>query len=100
MPQLNAFKAKLPLLFFREGKAVIAYCPSLNLSTCGKTLPQAQRRFSEALDLFIGDCVERGTLEEVLEECGWRRLTRPQPHWEPPSFLAQRLQEATIPIPT
>jgi hypothetical protein len=41
-------EAKIPVLFFQEGKKVVAYSPALDLSTCGNTEQQARKRFGEA----------------------------------------------------
>jgi TPP-dependent trihydroxycyclohexane-1,2-dione (THcHDO) dehydratase len=67
---MAVIEAKIPVLFFQEGKRVVAYSPALDLSSCGDTEKQARERFAEAVEIFIGEINEMGTVEEVLEECG------------------------------
>jgi predicted RNase H-like HicB family nuclease len=68
-----AVKGSVPVIFLREGGSFVAFCPVLDLSTCGSTFAEADANFQEALAIFFEECVERGTLEEVLASCGWER---------------------------
>lgn len=90
--------AKLPVVFFREGKKFIAYSPAIDLSSCGNTFAQAQKRFSEAANLFFEETVRMNTLDDVLRDCGWRKVSYPQKHWIPPVFIGQTEQEVKIPV--
>jgi hypothetical protein len=45
--------------------------PSLNVSSYGDTLEAARQSLAEAVEAFIEECHEMGTLEEVLEESGF-----------------------------
>ena len=92
------YKAQLPVVIIKEGEQFVAYCPILDLSTCGKTFKEAQRRFGEILDMFIEDLVERGTLDEVLISCGWQKTTGPKPRWIVPQVVGQVQHEAGIPV--
>jgi predicted RNase H-like HicB family nuclease len=65
-------KGSVPVIFLREGDTFIAFCPVLDLSTCGGTYEEADANFKEALDIFFVECAEKGTLEEVLVSCGWK----------------------------
>ena len=64
---------QLPVFFFKEGKKVVAYTPALDLSTFGRTLAEAQKRFSEVVGIFFKEIAKMGTTEEVLKECGWEK---------------------------
>jgi predicted RNase H-like HicB family nuclease len=83
----------ISLLFMREGKSFIAFSPSLDLSTCGRTLEEAKKNFVEALDILFEECLKMGTLAEVLQSCGW--VKNRKNGWEPPAFIG----ESSIPIP-
>ncbi len=61
---------KIPVLFFQEGKKIVAYSPALDLSTYGDTEAQARKRFAEAATIFLSEIHDMGTAKEVLEECG------------------------------
>lgn len=92
---MAVIEAKIPVIFFREGKKVVAYSPALDLSSCGNTEKQARERFAEAIELFITEIDKMGTVEEVLEECGWRKV--PSQHtWSPPIYKSV---EKSVKIP-
>jgi predicted RNase H-like HicB family nuclease len=61
---------------FRENDVFVALSPELNVSSFGDTPDEAKRSLLEAIGLFIEECDEMGTLEEVLEESGF--LKEPQ----------------------
>ena len=65
---MKYMEAKVPLFLFREGDKVIAYSPAFDLSTYAGNEEEARRRFGEAITIFLKECVQMGTLEEVLEE--------------------------------
>jgi hypothetical protein len=88
-------EAKIHVIFFREGKKVVAYSPALDLSSCGNTEKQARKRFAEALEIFITETHKMGTLSEVLEECGWCKPLK-QGTWSPPTYKSV---EESVKIP-
>jgi hypothetical protein len=79
-------KAAIPLIFMKEKKTFIAYSPALDLSSCGRTFEEAKNNFIEALRIFYEECISMGTLNEVLESCGWERINK---KWSPPSFISE-----------
>ncbi len=60
-------------------KLFVSYCPELDLYSQGETIKEAKNNISEATQLFIQSCVERNTLREVLEECGFNSVYKQQP---------------------
>lgn len=87
----------IPVLFFEEGGRVIAYSPAFDLSTCGNTEKQARERFAEAIDIFLNELSKMGTLEDVLEECGWEKI--PDTHtWSPPTYKSCTEELVRIPV--
>jgi len=90
------FEARIPVLFFEEGDKIVAYSPALDLSTFGKTEEQAKKRFTEASMLFITEIMEMGTVDEVLEECGWHRVIGKHT-WVPPIY--RKCEEELVKIP-
>ena len=96
MATVKNMEAKIPVLFYEEGGKVIAYSPAFDLSTCGDTEEKARNRFTEAVAIFLSEVTEMGTLSEVLEECGWRKV--PKKHgWYPPVYKATE-EAISIPI--
>ena len=94
----DTYQVSIPVNIFREGDQFVSHCPVLDLSTSGKTFEEAQERFKEALDMFIEDLIEQGTLDEVLTSHGWHKVGQPQPHWVPPQLVSSVEQEASIPL--
>jgi len=100
MARIRFKKVGLTVEFYREGNKFIAYSPTLQLSTCGDTQGQAKRRFEEALSCFLEEAEKMGTLDDILLECGWQKIDRPQKHWQPPIFIGQTYEEVSMPCPT
>ena len=92
------YRVEVPFDIFKENGQFVAYCPVLDLSTSGRTFEQVQERFSEALNILIEDLVEQGTLNEVLGSHGWKKVSKPRPHWTPPKLVSSTAQEASIPV--
>ena len=57
----------------------IAHCPSLDVSSQGGTEEKALENLAEALQLFLESCRERGTLNDVLADCGFEEEVVPSP---------------------
>ena len=74
----------LPVFLVKEGKYWTALCPALDLSSYARTEAGAQKRFEEALRIFIDETTARGTLEKELLRLGWSLRLRPQPEYMPP----------------
>jgi predicted RNase H-like HicB family nuclease len=70
---------------FREGGTYVAYVPALDLSSCGATDEEARRNIRDAVRGFLATIAELGTLEEVLEEAGYRHEGD---RWVPPEFVS------------
>ncbi len=77
---------KLPVKVKKSGDWFIASCPILDVSTQGKTKDKALSNLTEALTMFLVSCFERGTLDAVLKECGFKPLERgaraSRPKWD------------------
>ncbi|NOY68243.1 MAG: hypothetical protein GXP53_01940 [Deltaproteobacteria bacterium] len=63
---------KLPVIVNLSGKWYIASCPILDVIAQGDTEPKAKSNLADALYLFLTSCIERGTLDAVLKESGFR----------------------------
>lgn len=63
---------KLTVNFFDEDGTIVAYCPALDISTCGQTTQEAKKNFQEMVGMFFNDIVENNSYEIVLKELGWR----------------------------
>lgn len=68
----------------KEGNTYVAHAPELDVSSCGDTPEEARRRLHEAVELFLEEAKRMGTLTNILEESGYRRMGDA---WEPPEFI-------------
>ena len=59
----------------KEGDAIVAYCPELDVSSCGATPEQARDNLRTAVRLFMEEAAKLGTLTDILTEAGYD-LTR------------------------
>ena len=94
MARLN-FEVSIPVAFLREGKYYIAYSPVLDLSTSAKSYEEVRDRFSEIVQIFFEELLEKGTLEEVLSELGWRKVRK---QWFPPVLVGQETESFRVPL--
>jgi len=56
---------------YKQGDFIVSYCQALELSSFGLTENEAKEGFEGALETFIKDTHEKGTLERVLLDLGW-----------------------------
>jgi predicted RNase H-like HicB family nuclease len=65
-------KYNLLINVLKQGKFFVAYCPALDLSTCGKTHKQALKMINEAIQIFFEELESMGTTKKVLSSLGWQ----------------------------
>lgn len=87
-------KVKLSVSFIKERGRYIAYTPALDLSTSGKSIKEAKKRFEEIVEIFLDELVEKGTLNEVLENLGWQKTHK---QWNPPKIVSNSSELIKIP---
>ncbi len=66
--------AKLPIEIKKKVKWFVASCPALDVVSQGKTEEEAKKNIAEALTLFLRSCLERGTLDAVFRQCGFKSV--------------------------
>ena len=82
---------------FKEGGAWVAYCQSLDLSSCGPTEEKALAAVTKAIKLWVESCLRRGTLEQALGELGWvcqdakGEIADCRRHKLPPAFMIEAM---------
>jgi len=59
---------------FKEDDMYVALSPELNVSSFGETIDEAKESIKEAIEAFLEECQEMGTLNEVLEESGFLKV--------------------------
>lgn len=58
------------IIIFKENKTFIAYCPELDVSSCGENIEQAKENLKTTVRLFLEEAEKMGTLEEILAKTG------------------------------
>ncbi|OGD92130.1 hypothetical protein A3D81_01945 [Candidatus Curtissbacteria bacterium RIFCSPHIGHO2_02_FULL_40_17] len=59
---------------FKEGNLYVSLSPELGVSSFGKTQKEAKESLKEAILLFLEECGRMGTLKQVLEESGFKKI--------------------------
>ncbi|MCE5252042.1 type II toxin-antitoxin system HicB family antitoxin [bacterium] len=74
------------IIVFKEDTIYVAYCPELDISSCGNTIDHAKEMLKTAVCLFLEEAEKMGTLEDVLGESGYRKDAGGR--WFPPRLVA------------
>ncbi|MBI5885159.1 MAG: hypothetical protein HZB85_01070 [Deltaproteobacteria bacterium] len=61
------------VIVFNEEEAFVAYCPELDVSSCGKSVEQAKGMLNTAVRLFLEEAEKIGTLEDILSESRYKK---------------------------
>ncbi|MFO7985113.1 MAG: type II toxin-antitoxin system HicB family antitoxin [Desulfatiglandaceae bacterium] len=91
------FSANLPLKITKKESWFVASCPILDVHSQGETEELARENLKEALSLFFQSCFERGVLDDVLKECGFKAATPSIEKEE--EQVASREDYIQVPIP-
>ena len=67
----------------RQGGLYIAYSPSLDISTTGKSETEARDRFQSVLDICKRANVPKSGVAHKLTELGWTQKSK---RWAPPDL--------------
>lgn len=94
MKKLN-INFNLPVVFLKEKDAFVAYSPALDLSTSGKSLEEAQEKFSEVSAIFLQEIIKKGTFEEVLSDLGWQKVKK---EWISPILVSHSNKNIQVPV--
>ena len=80
---------------WKEADQYIAHAMPLDVMSSGKTPEEAKRAVKEAVNLFIATAKEMGTLNDILEECGYRRKDN---EFLSPPWVSVEKQQAELAI--
>ena len=77
VPRLLGVESKMICISFdtvllRGRGAFVAWTPQLDVSSCGDTEDKARQNLKTAVRLFLEEADRKGTLNEILEEAGYR----------------------------
>ena len=77
------------VIVFKEDETCVAYCPELDISSCGNTVAHAKKMLKTAVRLFLEEAEKMGTLEDILEESNYKKDASGR--WIPPELIATEL---------
>jgi predicted RNase H-like HicB family nuclease len=77
------------MIVFKEHEIYVAYCPELDISSCGNTVEHAKEMLKTAVKLFIEEAEKIGTLKDILEEANYKQDESGK--WIPPKIVATEL---------
>ena len=80
------------IIVFKEDQTYVAYCPELDISSCGGDVQQAKEMLKTAVRLFVEEAERMGTLEDILDESRYKK--DPAGRWIPPKLAATELVTA------
>lgn len=76
----------LRTLIYRDGKAIIALTPELNISSWGTTKDEAIKNLKEAVQLYCDAAIEQNELKEILNDAGYIQDYQTEV-WHPPELI-------------
>ena len=56
---------------WKEGGMFTAYCPELDVASCGHTSEEAKKNLREAIEIQLEETAKLGTLNDFLAEAGY-----------------------------
>lgn len=77
------------VIVFKENNTYVAYCPELDVSSCGSSIEHAKEMLRTAVRLFLDEAEKMGTLKDSLEEANY--VKDPGGKWMPPKLVATEL---------
>jgi predicted RNase H-like HicB family nuclease len=85
----------LTIYITREGRQYVAHAMPLDVVSSGPTPEAAREAVYEAVRAFLLTAAGEGTLEEVLEDCGYERRGD---RWVCPDFIALEKHELAVAV--
>ena len=80
---------------WKEGNQFIAHAMPLDVMSSGMTPEEAKNALKEAVHIFLDTLRDMGTMEEVLDECGYEISGE---NWVSPSWIAIEKQSMAFGI--
>ena len=56
---------------WKEGNMYTAYCPELDVASCGRDVAEARKNLLEVIEIQLEETAKLGTLKEFLEDAGY-----------------------------
>ncbi len=56
---------------WKEGNMYTAYCPELDIASCGNDIEEARKNLLEVIEIQLEETAQLGTLRTFLEDAGY-----------------------------
>ncbi|MDE0089401.1 MAG: hypothetical protein OXU23_27050 [Candidatus Poribacteria bacterium] len=56
---------------WKEGNMYTAYCPELDVASCGRDIEEARNNLLEVIEIQLEETAQLGTLKAFLEDAGY-----------------------------
>ncbi len=56
---------------WKEGNMYTAYCPELDVASCGRNIEEARNNLIEVIEIQLEETAQLGTLKTFLEDAGY-----------------------------
>ena len=56
---------------WKEGSVYTAYCPELDVASCGMDIEEARNNLIEVIEIQLEETAQLGTLKSFLEDAGY-----------------------------
>lgn len=73
--EIITYNVRLNSWFRRDGRAWLAWCPSIDVRTQARTKKGALEALREAVQLWFESCIERDVLDAALKEVGFEEVS-------------------------
>ncbi len=82
------------VIVLREDAEFVAYCPELDVSSCGRDVEHARTQLRTAVRLFLEECEKLGTLDDILLESGYKHTA--DGAWTSPRIVATEIMSQQV----
>jgi len=66
-------KIEFDMFVFKEDASYVAYCPELDISSCGNSVEHTKKMLKTAIRLFLEEAEKMNTLEDILDEANYKK---------------------------
>jgi len=74
------------MIVFKEEETYVAYCPDLDLSSCGNSVPHAKEMLRTVIRFFLEEAEKMGPLNDILSEVNY--TVNHDGRYVPPKIIA------------
>lgn len=92
------FDAPITFNVKKDEVGFVSHCPEFDIYSQGDTEESAKKNLKEAIFLFFQSCYDRGTLLDVLKDCGYELCSEIKPLKKTTIKPLQQRNKVKIPL--